>query len=85
MISLYNFTDYRAYLLARIEAMPKRGYGQSLKLSAFLGVHSTRVSQVLKGSKIFTLEQGALTADFLGLSEDEREYFITLIELERAG
>lgn len=85
MISLYNFKDFREYILARLAAMPKEGYGQSLKLAKFLGVHSTLVSQVLRGSKTFTLEQGAATAEFLGLSEDESEFFVSLLELERAG
>lgn len=85
MISLYNFEDFRTFMRAKIGEMPKNGYGQSLKLAAYLGVHTTLVSQVLKGLKIFTLEQGALTAEFFGLSDDETEYFLLLIQIERAG
>ena len=85
MISLYNFESPREFIRARFEAMPKRGYGQSLRLAEFLGVHTTLVSQVLKGGKTFTLEQGALVADFFGLTEDETDYLLLLLQIERAG
>lgn len=65
--------------------MPKKGYGQGRKLALYLGVHTTLVSQVLQGPKVFTLEQAASTAEFLGLTELETEYFLGLVQLERAG
>jgi uncharacterized protein (TIGR02147 family) len=65
--------------------MPKKGYGQSHKLALFLGVHTTLVSQVLNGLKTFTLEQAALVCDFLGLTELETEFFLLLVQQDRAG
>ncbi|MGZ3695696.1 MAG: hypothetical protein ACXWQO_16430, partial [Bdellovibrionota bacterium] len=85
MISIYNFDGYREYIRARFAAMPRSGYGQSLKMAEHLGVHTTLVSQVLKGGKTFTLEQGALAADFLGLTEEESDFFLLLIQEDRAA
>lgn len=85
MISLYNYNGYRPYIIARFREMPKAGHGQSLKLAGHLAVHTTLVSQVLKGTKSFTLEQASLTAEFLGLTENETEYFLLLVQLDRAG
>jgi uncharacterized protein (TIGR02147 family) len=85
MISIYNFNEYRGYVRARFAAMNKGGYGQSLKMAEHLGVHTTLVSQVLKGGKTFTLEQGSLAADFLGLTEDETDFFLLLIQEDRAA
>jgi uncharacterized protein (TIGR02147 family) len=85
MISLYNFNDYRAFLKARFMELPKAGHGQSLRLAEHLKVHTTLVSQVFQGHKSFTPEQGVLTAEFLGLTEEESEYFLLLIQWERAG
>ncbi len=65
--------------------MPKRGYGQSNKLAQFIGAHTTLVSQVMKGIKTFTFEQAALTADFLGLNDFESEFFLLLVQWDRAG
>lgn len=85
MISIYNFESARAFILARFAEMPKRGHGQSLRLAQHLHVHTTLVSQILKGLKAFTLEQAVLSAEFLELTEDETDYFLLLVQLERAG
>lgn len=85
MISLFNYDGYRPYIHARFKEMPKAGHGQSLKLAGHLGVHTTLVSQVLKGIKSFTLEQASLTTEFLELTENETEYFLLLVQLDRAG
>lgn len=85
MISIYNFNDAKTFVSARFEVLPKRGRGQALKLSQHLGVHTTLVSQILKGLKTFTLEQASLTAEFLELTEAETDYFLLLVQLDRAG
>lgn len=85
MNSLFNYIDYRKFLNERLKHMPKRGHGQMRKLAAFLNVHTTLTSQIFSGSKDFTLEQASLTAEFFGLNELETEYFLTLVQLSRAG
>ena len=85
MISIYEFTNYRHYIQKRFFEMPKKGYGQSHRLATHLGVHTTLVSQVLKGLKTFTLEQASLASEFLGLTESESEFFLLLVQLDRAG
>jgi len=40
---------------------------------------------VLSGARDFNLEQAADLSDYLGHTELEQEYFLTLIQLERAG
>lgn len=65
--------------------MPKAGYGQAKRLAEHLSVNTTLVSQVFKGLKSFTLEQAALAAEFAGLSRQEAEYFVLLVQLDRAG
>ena len=85
MVSAFNFRDFRKFIEARFREMPKEGYGQSRRLAEFLQVHTTLVSQVFKGLKSFTPEQAALVAEFLELSDRETEYFLLLVQLERAG
>lgn len=65
--------------------MPRGGRGQLRKIAAHLNVHPTLLSQVLSGGKDLTLEQAILLCDYLGLGELEREYFLLLIQYERAG
>ena len=85
MISIYNFSSLRSYIQAYFGQMPKGGHGQSLRLANHLKVHTTLVSQVLSGSKNFSLEQAARAVSFFGLLEEEAEYFVLLAQRERAG
>lgn len=85
MISVFNYLDYRKFLIDQVQAMPKSGYGQSRQLAKFLNVHSTLVSQVIKGKKSFTLEQAAATCEFFALTEMETDYFLLLVQADRAG
>lgn len=43
------------------------------------------MSQVLSGAKSFSHEQGFKVAAFFNLDEREREYFLTLLSVDRAG
>lgn len=85
MVSIFDYEDYRQFLEARIQEMPKRGYGQLTLLAKHLSVHTTLVSQILKGRKDLTTDQAATAIDFLGLTELEAEYFILLVQMKRAG
>lgn len=85
MINLFEFTDYKAFLRAKLEGMPKRGWGEMQKISTALAMHSTRVSQVIGGDVHFTLEQASKLCDYLDLSALESEYFLVLTNEARAG
>lgn len=85
MISVFEYSDYRAYVTDRFNEMPKRGHGQLRKWAEFMEVHTTLVSQILHGSKCLTTDQSVLTAVFLNLNELETEYFAALVQYERAG
>lgn len=84
-MNLFESNDYRAYLEDHIKAQPKRGHGMKLKIAEELRVHPTLVTQVLKGRKSFSSEQAFKIAKFIGLNDLEKDYFLTLLELDRAG
>lgn len=84
-MDIFETEDFREFTLNRFKAMPKGGHGQLKKLAEYLGVHTTFVSQVFKGEKAISAEQGIGVAEFLGLSDLETQYFIKLIQLDRAG
>lgn len=85
MIRVFEFSNYREYLGKRLKEMPNKGYGQMSELSRFVGVHTTLVSQILKGHKDLTTDQAILTCDFFGLNALESEYFVLLVNHDRAG
>lgn len=85
MKSLFEFEEYRGFIKYRFSHSPKKGHGQPKRLADHLGIHTTLVSQILLGKKSFTQDQAALAAEFLNLSELETEYFVSLVNWDRAG
>lgn len=84
-MKIYEFTDYKEYLNALILSMPKKGRGQFLNISKELRVHSTLISQIIRGEKHFTQEQAFAITKYFSLSELETEYFLEVYQLNRAG
>lgn len=84
-MSLFEFDNYKKYVNDRIQKMPKRGRGQYLKLSNFLAINSVNVSQIFKGDRELSLEQACELCEYFGFTELESEYFMVLVEYEKAG
>lgn len=84
MNSIWDFTSYREYLVAQMGAEGTRT-GRRKELANHIGVHTTFVSLVLTGRAEFSLEQGEAINQFLGHTDEESEFFLQLILLERAG
>jgi len=84
MLEIYEFYSYKKYLENRLG---KRGSRTGLrkKLSEFMRVHTTFVSQVLLDKADFSLEQAESINDFLLHTDAESEYFIYLVMYGRAG
>src|SRR5690606_23592333 len=55
------------------------------KLAEYLNVHTTYMSQVFHGDRLLNPEQAMYVAEYLGLTELETEYYIKLVQIERAG
>lgn len=84
-MSLFQHSDYKSYVLERIEGMPKAGRGEFQKIAQTLSMHSTRVSHIFRGDMHLTLEQAAGLCRYWGMAQIEAEYFIVLVQLARAG
>lgn len=80
-----NFIDYRLFLRSYIQSLPKRGRGEISRLATLLDVNSTMISQVLKGTKKLTQEQVYNLSVYLKLTDFQTEYFMMLLQVDRAG
>jgi len=80
--SLFTMTDYRPYVRFWVEA---RGRGEFRRISQALEIHTTLVSQIFSGRKCLTEEQASKLCGYMGLSPLETDYFMKLVQLERAG
>lgn len=84
-MNIFRYTDYKEATLELLKLRPNNGRGELSRLAKWLGVNATLVSQVLRGPKDFTPEQAYATAQYLGLSPAEADYFLLLAQSSRAG
>ena len=83
--NLFEFLDYKRFLTTYIAGQKAGGRGLRSKLAEVAGCNTTYMSQVLNGSANLSQEQGEAIARYLGLSTDETENFLCLIDRSRAG
>lgn len=84
-MKVFEFRDYKEFLNLWLKEHPKGGRGQLKRMADHLRVSTTLLSQVLKGDKHFSMETAAEITEYIGLNEKEAEYFLLLIEHQRAG
>jgi uncharacterized protein (TIGR02147 family) len=80
--SLFSLDDFRPYIRLWATA---RGRGAFRRIAAALNMHTTLVSQVINGKKCLTEEQATQMCEYMGLNHLETDYFIKLVQYERAG
>lgn len=84
-VSIFNHSEYRDFLRAWIAALPQKGRGELAKIARHLEVNTTLLSQIMSGSRDFSLEQALVVGQYFGLNKLELEYFLNLVQLSRAG
>ena len=84
-MTIFDFTDYKDFFRRKIATFPKKGHGLLRKIGQQIGLSSVAVSQIFKGNRDLTLEQGLSISEFFNLTSLERDYFLLMIQRERAG
>lgn len=85
-MSVFQATSYIEFFRLALscgDGKPLRGSVKAI--SAFIGCHPTYISQVLRGKAHLNHEQAILFCSHERLEEDEAEYFIDLLNRDRAG
>lgn len=80
--SLFSMSDFRSYVRLWVKA---HGRGEFSKIAKHLSIHTTLVSQIFSGKKCLTEEQAARLCDYMSLNQLESDYFLKLVQIERAG
>ncbi|MCX6126639.1 MAG: DUF4423 domain-containing protein [Proteobacteria bacterium] len=83
-MSVFEFASYLDYLKTTLTDDGRR-VGAKSALAAHLRCQPTFISQVLAARCHLSLEHAILASDFFKHSEDEREFFLLLVQLEKAG
>jgi plasmid maintenance system antidote protein VapI len=84
-MKVFEFDDYRRFIRSRVESAPKGGHGQYRRIAEHLDIPTSLVSQIMSGGRELSLESASLLTDYFGLSPLESDFFLNLVELERAS
>lgn len=80
--SLFDFWDYKDYLNHRADSAPR---GFKKRLAEFSGCQTAYISHVLNGHAHFNWEQAEAISNGLGHTDDEKEYFLLILNYSTAG
>ncbi len=84
-LSIFDFKSYRDYLKKFLRTQPKNGHGIRTLWAEAMGCQIAFVSHVLNGHYEISIEQAEGLARYIALNKDETEYFILLVQKDRAG
>lgn len=86
MMNVFEAKNYREYVKACLKRDRESGKAGSVKrLARQLKVHSTYISQVVKGKSDFSLDQAHAFCSYEKLSTDQTEFFLDLVCRDRSG
>lgn len=84
-MNVFEYRDYKKYLNEWLKNHSKGGRGQLKKMADHLRVSTTLLSQVTKADKHLSMETAAEITEYMGLNQKEAEYFLLIVEHQRAG
>lgn len=85
VISLFEYVDYKKFVLDWLKNQPQQGRGFFTSLAEKLGTSNAAISQIFKDDRQLNLEHATELCEILHLSDDETFYFLILVEYARAG
>ena len=81
----FSHDDYKSLTRAWVKEQPSAGRGQFQKIARHLRVGSTLVSQIFRGDRHLTPDQALSLAAYFRFSKLERDYYVLLVQKDRAG
>lgn len=84
-MKIFEHDSYKKFLKEYLRTQPKHGYGYVSKFAKAMQVSTAMVSQVLSGPVDISIEQAIRLGHFLNLTEDELDYLVNLVSLERSS
>ncbi len=84
-MNIFDYNEYRNIIKHLIAIKPRKGRGLIGSIAKYIGAHPTVVSLVLHGDREFSQEQAFGICNYFGFSQMETEYFLLLLQYERAG
>ena len=83
--SIFEYKDYKKFVNDLVDSSENGGRGKRKALADAIHCQGAFITHVLSGNYHFSLEQAEACSRFFGLSKDETEFFLTLVNFNRAG
>lgn len=84
-MEIFKKSDYREILRHWIKSQPNSGRGLITQMADVVGLQQSVFSLTMSGSRDLTPDQAFLLAEWMGLLPLEREYLVTLVQIEKAS
>src|SRR4051812_16967808 len=84
-LSPFDFDQYKSFISAWIAAQPNNGHGSKASIAREAQCQTAYISQVVLGNANLSLEQAERLSGLFQLTDDETEYFLLLLQKDRAG
>ena len=84
-LTVFKFDSYTEFLNGFLKSAPANGRGLRLRWANAMGIHSAYLTKVLKGDANISVDQAVKLSSELNFDFLEKEYFIALVNLGRAG
>ncbi len=82
---VFQYDGYKPCVNDWVQSQPKGGYGVYSRMADSLATTPVVISQVFRGERDLNLEQAVKLAQFMSLDTLETDYFLLLVQKERAG
>lgn len=84
-MDIYRYNNYRDYLVEIVNSRAVNERGVVSSLAKALRIHTSLMSMILSGKRNLSVEQAYDLCFYLELTDAESEFFILLVQKERAG
>ncbi len=84
-MNIFEVSNYKEIVLKILKARPNGGYGEFKCLAEHLRLGSVVISQIFKGARDLNEDQALQVCEYLNFTALETDYFLLLVQLERAG
>ncbi len=82
---IFSYSSYKEIINDLVAGSPNGGRGAYRRMAQHLRISSVTISQIFRGDRDLSVEQGLLLTDFWGFSECESKYFLLMIQSEKSS
>jgi uncharacterized protein (TIGR02147 family) len=83
--SIFDYFDYRKFVLAWLSMQPQKGRGFYTKIAEKLSTSNAAITQIFKGQREISQEHALELAEEFNFNDKELTYFLLLTDYSRAG